>query len=691
MPTSPPTNGNSNNNNTDDNRPGLIANKSHRGQHHHHHEQNYGNAAALPRRRRSSSMVLLDVIPVISHEFVLCEIPKEDLMTTYDNIQSNNKSFRSLDVKSRNYARAVSQRNLTNFPEEDLGEESEVTDEEGSTKGDGRGCCSLWKSFEEQDPTAKGYSVLGACRGTILMSNVFLSSSLIYLASLEAGCVDLETEELIDDCDGKAKGFKPTSLITNISVVSGLLAAFFVPVLGAVIDYTRYRRHVGIITAVLVTIIQGLQIATVEETWFVMACLQAVVGFLFFVQIMATFAYLPEMARNVGGSTMNHFTKWFTFLQFLTQLIFLIVIIVPGIIFNIDTIQTAQLGQAVSTTFILGGFIYAWGYILPNRPAARELPEGHTLWLEGFRQNYRTVGIIRQHYKKGLKWFMLTNAVAEAGVSALLPVGVTFLTEEVKFGALEIGITFAISLLTSLPGSFIGAKITSRTDPRISWMYCLLYFVIVTLGGTFALVEERSYLGYVWGGLWGVGLGWFYPVGNLTFSLCLPRGYENEMTGMFVYTGQILAWLPPLVFTFIIELGANTRFGFLSLFLFQAIGIGLLYCMSPWEEVLEESGKVIKPEETTSSSASPGMDITTPDNDDDDDEETGSRTNDNQIGEASGQNSIEQSETARKAGDNLVNAPLAPVPNHPSKRPDSEDEANWRHSRTPPRISTQGE
>jgi MFS-type transporter involved in bile tolerance (Atg22 family) len=134
------------------------------------------------------------------------------------------------------------------------------------------------------------------------MSNVFLSSSLIYLASVHAGCVDDEGE-IVDECDGKAYGFQPASLITNIAVVSGLLAAFFLPVLGAIIDFTPHRRSLGIATAVLMTLIQGVQIGTVQATWFPMALLQAVVGFLFFVQILSTFAYLPEMARTVGEYT----------------------------------------------------------------------------------------------------------------------------------------------------------------------------------------------------------------------------------------------------------------------------------------------------------------------------------------------------------------------------------------------------
>lgn len=105
------------------------------------------------------------------------------------------------------------------------------------------------------------------------MANVFLSSALLYLANEAAGCID-EEGNLIEDCDGKVYGFVPASLITNVAVISGLLTALFMPVVGAIIDYTPHRRLVGIATAVLITVMQGIQIGTVQKTWFAMAILQ---------------------------------------------------------------------------------------------------------------------------------------------------------------------------------------------------------------------------------------------------------------------------------------------------------------------------------------------------------------------------------------------------------------------------------
>lgn len=142
-------------------------------------------------------------------------------------------------------------------------------------------------------------------RGPFVMSNIFLASALIYLAAEEAGCIDEEKDEVVDDCNNRVYGQKPGTLIANIAVFSGLLSAFFMPFFGAAVDYTPYRRRIGWMVAVVMILIQAVQIGTVSSTWFAMSILQALNGFFYQVQILAVYAYLPEIAKDVGESVMT--------------------------------------------------------------------------------------------------------------------------------------------------------------------------------------------------------------------------------------------------------------------------------------------------------------------------------------------------------------------------------------------------
>jgi MFS-type transporter involved in bile tolerance (Atg22 family) len=97
----------------------------------------------------------------------------------------------------------------------------------------------------------------------------------------------------------------PASLVANIAILSGVLSALLMPIAGAMVDYTPYRRRLGCVSAFLMILIQAIQIGTVSQTWFPMSILQGLAGFLYQVQVLATYAYLPDIARSVGESTMT--------------------------------------------------------------------------------------------------------------------------------------------------------------------------------------------------------------------------------------------------------------------------------------------------------------------------------------------------------------------------------------------------
>jgi len=143
----------------------------------------------------------------------------------------------------------------------------------------------------------------GIGRGAIIMSNIYLSTSVVYLAQERAGCID-EEDEVIEDCDGKAYGFKPATFVANIAVISSVLSVLFMPVIGAIVDYTKHRRTVTMVSSALIILIQMVQIGTVQKTWLAMTILQAIAGFLYQANKMAVYAYLPDMAYRVGEGTM---------------------------------------------------------------------------------------------------------------------------------------------------------------------------------------------------------------------------------------------------------------------------------------------------------------------------------------------------------------------------------------------------
>jgi hypothetical protein len=124
----------------------------------------------------------------------------------------------------------------------------------------------------------------------------------------------------------------------------------------------------------------------------------------------------------------------------------------------------------------------------------------------------------------------LAVCVAEVGITMLLPV---VLPGVVLICSFPIGPIPRIHLSSTVWGpwqSFSHWKLHVERIPGVLWRFA-------------------------WAVFWGFALGWFYSGEQLFLSWSMPGGQEAKLTGLFVYCTIILTWLPPLIFSIIVENG----------------------------------------------------------------------------------------------------------------------------------------
>lgn len=113
-------------------------------------------------------------------------------------------------------------------------------------------------------------------------------------------------------------------------------------------------------------------------------------------------------------------------------------------------------------------------------------------------------------------------------------------------------------------------------------------FSVLTIGALTLELAPR-YCAFIWAAFVGVGLGWFYATEPLFFSMILPVGQEAEMSGFYNFVSQILAWLPPLIFTAATEARVAQKYSIVITSSFFLIAVAILMCSGTWEEILEEA------------------------------------------------------------------------------------------------------
>ena len=165
-------------------------------------------------------------------------------------------------------------------------------------------------------PEATGWGMDSAGRGPLNQVGSYVGSAILRLAIREAGP------------GGKVHGFKPSSLLTLFTSVIGVIAAIMMPIVGAVVDHTRFRRLMGVLSGVLSVAFIGGQIAINQDNWFAMLIIDACQTLVFLIHTTSVFAYLPDL--SLDQDVIANYTSQFNIRQYCGQFVFVSLVIICG-------------------------------------------------------------------------------------------------------------------------------------------------------------------------------------------------------------------------------------------------------------------------------------------------------------------------------------------------------------------------
>jgi MFS-type transporter involved in bile tolerance (Atg22 family) len=156
----------------------------------------------------------------------------------------------------------------------------------------------------------------------------------------------------------------------------------------------------------------------------------------------------------------------------------------------------------------------------------------------------------------------------ESGAGAVFSIAVTFVTVYLEMSAQQVAYITLILLASNIPGSLVAKWACQRSNPLFSYRAGLLSFAGSIAAASAVLTgPERRNLAYLFASLWGMTLGWMYPSQRVLFCTLIPKKQETELMGLFVFCGNLIGWLPPLIFTIMNEQNVDMRWG-LSIYAF---------------------------------------------------------------------------------------------------------------------------
>jgi MFS transporter, UMF1 family len=368
--------------------------------------------------------------------------------------------------------------------------------------------------------------------------------------------------------------------IVSLSVV---LQVFFLPILGAIADYSRLKRqmlalfaYLGAFATMALYFIEG-------DNYLFGGLLFVLANLSFGASIVFYNAFLPEIASPddrdrvssqgwalgyLGGGLLLALNL--VFVQFWAPALGMSTAMAARI-----SLASAGVWWAVFTVIPLAQ--------LRVRQPQKSLPPDATYLTIGFRQLRHTLRQLPRLPQT--LFFLVTYLLYNDGIQTVIALSALFAAQEL--GMEQAGLVQVILMVQFVAffgalgfgylARFTGAKRAIILSLAI-WLGVIVY--------AYALLQTQAQF-FVMAAVIAVVLGGSQALSRSLFSLMIPSGQEAEYFSLYEVSERGTSWLGPLVFGLSLQLTGSYRVAILSIALFFAAGLILLPLVNVRRAIVE--------------------------------------------------------------------------------------------------------
>ncbi|MEW6242457.1 MAG: MFS transporter [Chloroflexota bacterium] len=383
--------------------------------------------------------------------------------------------------------------------------------------------------------------------------------------------------------DGNARFFgipvAPDSFLPYCISFSVGLQVLFLPILGAIADYSHLRKRMMQIFATIGAVATILLFFITGSLWWLGGVLYIVANLAFGAAIVFYNAYLPDIASederdrvSSYGWAMGYLGGGILLALNLAFYIFSEDLGVPG---NLAVrINLASAG----IWWLLFAFI-TWGRLRP-RHAARSLPADETYVSIGFKQLGQTFREVK-HFPETLK-YLLAYFLYNDGIQTVIAVSSTFAAAPLVRGGLELPQDTLIAVILMIQfmaffGALFWGKLAKWIGAKQSIVVSLVIWsgvVIYAYGGLQG--EGRVTQFFILGAFIALVMGGSQAISRSLFAQMIPAGKEAEFYSFYEVSERGTSWTGPLIFGLANQLFGSLRYGILALIFYFIAGLIVL-------------------------------------------------------------------------------------------------------------------
>ncbi|MBN1172521.1 MAG: MFS transporter [Micromonosporaceae bacterium] len=395
---------------------------------------------------------------------------------------------------------------------------------------------------------------------------VFLGPYLTSIAETAAGC---QPDTTCDEATISALGLQiaPGALFPYTVSLSVLLTVLVLPVVGAIADRSRHKKHLLGAFAYLGAAATCAMVFLTGDRYVLGSILFLVANIALGASVVVYNSFLPQIATPDERDTVSSIGWAAGYIGGGLLLLLNVIAVLTNEALGIDaedvyrySIVSAGLWWAAFTTIPL--------LRLRNRPPTAGPPTRNTL-VDGFQQLWHTFRSLKR-YPLTL-FFLIAFLVYNDGIQTVIALAGTYAIKELDLS--DDVLVPTILMVQFL--AFFGALGLGALARRIGgWKTVLLSLVIwgAVVVAALALPANRPLPFIALAGCIGLVLGGSQALSRSLFSQLIPPGKEGEYFGLYELSDKGTSWLGPFLFGVAYDLTRSYRVAIASLLVFFIIG-----------------------------------------------------------------------------------------------------------------------
>jgi UMF1 family MFS transporter len=378
------------------------------------------------------------------------------------------------------------------------------------------------------------------------------------------------------------------SFFPYIVSLSVALQVFFLPILGALADYSHRKKQMLGITAYLGAFAtMGLYFVS-GGNYLLGGLLFLIANLSFGASIVFYNAFLSEIAPADDRdrvSSQGWATGYFggglllalnlVFVQFLAE---------P---WGIST------GHAVRICLASAGMWWAIFTLVPlsvlaRRESIKRLPPGERLVTIGFKQLRHTLSQLPSYPHTLL--FLAAYLVYNDGIQTVIALSAQFGAQELGMGTASLVQVILMVQFVAFIGALAFGYFAKRVGSKRAILVSLAIWLATTIY-TYAFLKTVAQF-FMLAAVIALVLGGSQALSRSLFSLMIPRGQEAEYFSLYEVSERGTSWLGPLIFGLTLQFTGSYRLAILSLALFFAVGLLLLTRVNVRRAIAEAGNEI---------------------------------------------------------------------------------------------------